>query len=187
MRYDNKPIAPEGAIAPRAALEPNVAVSGSQRPGATNKDSKAMSASKPRRAPRIAIMGHVGVGNMGDEAITGAVVGRLREFAPGASLVAFSLNPRDTAARGADEVLHLRVAAVLLLLAHAVEHVLDHDDRAVDHHPEVEGSEGLGCEALERRTLDLRVARGAPLFLGMSLSGVGGPLNAARSNARSLL
>lgn len=72
-------------------------------------------AGTPRRAPRIAIMGHVGVGNMGDEAITGAVVGRLREFAPGASLVAFSLNPRDTAARHSVESQPLRLYTERLL------------------------------------------------------------------------
>src|SRR6187455_353205 len=100
MKYDHKPIAPERGIASRAALEPHVTISGSQRHAATIKDAKVMTGpGTPRRAPRIAIMGHVGVGNMGDEAITGAVVGRLREFAPDASLVAFSLNPRDTAAR----------------------------------------------------------------------------------------
>lgn len=113
MRYDDKPIAPEGGIASRAALEPHLTISGSQRPGATIKDSKVTA--KPRRAPRIAIMGHVGVGNMGDEAITGAVVGRLREFAPGASLVAFSLNPRDTAARHAVESQPLRLYTERLL------------------------------------------------------------------------
>ena len=75
----------------------------------------------PRRAPRIAIMGHVGVGNMGDEAITGAVVGRLREFAPDASLVAFSLNPRDTAARHAIESQPLRLYTERLLHAPPTE------------------------------------------------------------------
>jgi polysaccharide pyruvyl transferase WcaK-like protein len=44
-------------------------------------------------------MGHVGVGNLGDEAIIAAVVARLRERAPDARLVAFTLNPRDTSAR----------------------------------------------------------------------------------------
>ena len=47
----------------------------------------------------IAIMGHVGVGNLGDESITSAVVARLRERAPTARLIAFSLNPRDTQQR----------------------------------------------------------------------------------------
>lgn len=49
--------------------------------------------------PCIAIMGHVGVGNLGDEAIISAVVARLQEYAPGAHLMAFTLNPRDTTER----------------------------------------------------------------------------------------
>jgi len=118
MKYDHKPIAPERGIASRAALEPHVTISGSQRHAATIKDAKVMTGpGTPRRAPRIAIMGHVGVGNMGDEAITGAVVGRLREFAPDASLVAFSLNPRDTAARHAIESQPLRLYTERLLHA----------------------------------------------------------------------
>lgn len=48
---------------------------------------------------RIAIMGHVGNGNLGDEAIIAAVIARLRARAPDVDLVAFSSNPPDTAAR----------------------------------------------------------------------------------------
>ena len=47
----------------------------------------------------IAILGHVGNGNLGDEAIIAAVIARLRAMAPGVGLVAFSTNPRDTTAR----------------------------------------------------------------------------------------
>ena len=49
--------------------------------------------------PRIALMGHVGNGNLGDEAIIAAVIARLRERAPGVDLVAFTANPQDTIAR----------------------------------------------------------------------------------------
>jgi polysaccharide pyruvyl transferase WcaK-like protein len=116
MKYDHKPITPEGGMTSRAAREPHVTISGSQGHAATIKDTNVMTVTgTPRRAPRIAIMGHVGVGNMGDEAITGAVVGRLREFAPGASLVAFSLNPRDTAARHSIESQPLRLYTERLL------------------------------------------------------------------------
>lgn len=50
-------------------------------------------------AARIAIMGHVGNGNLGDEAIIAAVIARMRARAPGVDLVAFTSNPPDTAAR----------------------------------------------------------------------------------------
>ncbi len=49
--------------------------------------------------PRIALMGHVGNGNLGDEAIIAAVIARLRARAPGVELVAFSANPQDTTTR----------------------------------------------------------------------------------------
>jgi len=44
-------------------------------------------------------MGHVGNGNLGDEAIIAAVIARLRARAPDVDLVVFTSNPRDTAAR----------------------------------------------------------------------------------------
>ncbi len=47
----------------------------------------------------IAILGHVGNGNLGDEAIITAVVQNLRSRCPGAELYAFTANPRDTAQR----------------------------------------------------------------------------------------
>jgi polysaccharide pyruvyl transferase WcaK-like protein len=56
-------------------------------------------ANRRTSTPRIAIMGHVGNGNLGDEAIIAAVVARLRAKAPDIDLVAFSANPQDTAAR----------------------------------------------------------------------------------------
>ena len=49
--------------------------------------------------PRIALLGHVGNGNLGDETIVAAVVARLRAAAPGVELTAFTSNPPDTAAR----------------------------------------------------------------------------------------
>jgi polysaccharide pyruvyl transferase WcaK-like protein len=49
--------------------------------------------------PRIAIMGHVGNGNLGDEAIIAAVIARLRARAPGVDLVAFTSNVPDTTER----------------------------------------------------------------------------------------
>lgn len=61
--------------------------------------SKKSAAAEVTDRPCIAIMGHVGVGNLGDEAIISAVVARLREYAPSASLIAFTLNPRDTTER----------------------------------------------------------------------------------------
>jgi polysaccharide pyruvyl transferase WcaK-like protein len=52
-----------------------------------------------QRTGGIAIMGHVGAGNLGDEAIVSAVVARLRAQAPDVALVAFTVNPQDTTAR----------------------------------------------------------------------------------------
>jgi len=72
-------------------------------------------ATEGRKTARIAIMGHVGVGNMGDEAITASVVAGLREHAPQAELMAFSLNPRDTAARHGVESHPLRLYTERLL------------------------------------------------------------------------
>jgi len=48
---------------------------------------------------RIAIMGHVGNGNLGDEAIIAAVIARLRAGASGVDLLAFTSNPQDTTER----------------------------------------------------------------------------------------
>ena len=53
----------------------------------------------PSATRRIAIMGHVGNGNLGDEAIIAAVIARLRQRDPGVDLVAFTSNPRDTVSR----------------------------------------------------------------------------------------
>src|SRR5262245_36622574 len=74
-----------------------------------------MSAGQPDSRPTIAIMGHVGVGNMGDEAITASVIQRLREVVPEARLIACSLNPRDTAARHDIEAFPLRLYTERLL------------------------------------------------------------------------
>jgi polysaccharide pyruvyl transferase WcaK-like protein len=52
-----------------------------------------------RPARRIGILGHVGNGNLGDEAIIAALVQNLREHCPGVELRAFAANPEDTTAR----------------------------------------------------------------------------------------
>ena len=44
----------------------------------------------------IGLLDHMGLGNMGDAAILEAFIGNIRMRAPSATLVAFSLNPRDT-------------------------------------------------------------------------------------------
>ncbi|MBL8515264.1 MAG: polysaccharide pyruvyl transferase family protein [Betaproteobacteria bacterium] len=74
-----------------------------------------MAAKEQDNRPTIAIMGHVGVGNMGDEAITSSVIQRLREVVPEARLIACSLNPRDTAARHSIEAFPLRLYTERLL------------------------------------------------------------------------
>jgi polysaccharide pyruvyl transferase WcaK-like protein len=48
---------------------------------------------------KIGILGHVGNGNLGDEAIFAAVIQHLRRRHPTAELYAFTSNPRDTQAR----------------------------------------------------------------------------------------
>jgi polysaccharide pyruvyl transferase WcaK-like protein len=60
---------------------------------------------------RIAIMGHVGNGNLGDEAIVAAVVARLRARAPGIDLAAFTANPPDTTARHGIPAFPIRLMA----------------------------------------------------------------------------
>ncbi len=50
-------------------------------------------------APRIGIFGHYGNENLGDEAIIEAVVRQIHRRLPAASLIGFSINPRDTAER----------------------------------------------------------------------------------------
>ena len=51
------------------------------------------------RAPRIAILAHVGNENLGDEAIVAAVVRNLRRRSPEAELLAFTTRPADTTRR----------------------------------------------------------------------------------------
>ena len=51
------------------------------------------------RAPRIAILAHVGNENLGDEAIVTALVQNLRRRCPGAELYGISCDPRDTERR----------------------------------------------------------------------------------------
>jgi polysaccharide pyruvyl transferase WcaK-like protein len=60
---------------------------------------------------RIAIMGHVGNENLGDEAIISAVIARLRAKAPGVELIAFTSNPDDTTARHGVPAHPIRLAA----------------------------------------------------------------------------
>ena len=65
--------------------------------------------------PCIAIMGHVGVGNLGDEAIIASIVARFRERAPDARLIAFTLDPRDTTARHGIPAFPLRLYSERIL------------------------------------------------------------------------
>jgi len=65
--------------------------------------------------PCVAIMGHVGVGNLGDEAIIASIVARFRERAPNVRLIAFTLNPRDTTARHGIAAYPLRLYTERLL------------------------------------------------------------------------
>jgi hypothetical protein len=48
---------------------------------------------------RIALLDHMGLGNLGDAATQDAVIDVLRKNWPGVELVGFSLNPRDTEER----------------------------------------------------------------------------------------
>jgi polysaccharide pyruvyl transferase WcaK-like protein len=57
----------------------------------------AMERIRPRK--RIGVFGHVGQGNLGDEAIIAAVLQALRQRYPEAELVGFTMNPEDTQAR----------------------------------------------------------------------------------------
>ncbi len=52
-----------------------------------------------RGVQRIGVLGHVGNGNLGDEAIFTAVFQNLRARCPGAELCAFTSNPHDTRSR----------------------------------------------------------------------------------------
>ncbi len=51
------------------------------------------------RRPRIAVFGHYGNQNLGDEAIIEAVMANLRKHIPGVDLHCFSINPFDSAQR----------------------------------------------------------------------------------------
>ena len=48
---------------------------------------------------RIGILGHVGNGNLGDEAIIDALIRGIREVVPGVEFAAFTIRPGDTEAR----------------------------------------------------------------------------------------
>jgi polysaccharide pyruvyl transferase WcaK-like protein len=48
---------------------------------------------------RIGILGHVGNGNLGDEAIIDALIRGIRQTAPGVEFTAFTIRPSDTEAR----------------------------------------------------------------------------------------
>lgn len=48
---------------------------------------------------RIGVFGHVGNGNLGDEAIMSAVIQSIKHRCPGAEIVGFTLNPKDTRER----------------------------------------------------------------------------------------
>lgn len=50
-------------------------------------------------SPRIAVFGHYGNQNLGDEAIIEAVLKNLRHHLPNAELSCFSINPADSASR----------------------------------------------------------------------------------------
>ncbi|HEY6572241.1 MAG TPA: hypothetical protein VI198_02890, partial [Candidatus Eisenbacteria bacterium] len=52
-----------------------------------------------RTPRRIGIAGHVGNGNLGDEAIIAALLQGVREAVPGAQFAAFTIRPADTEAR----------------------------------------------------------------------------------------
>jgi len=54
---------------------------------------------KPSTAKRIAIFGHVGTQNLGDEIIIAAVLQNIRSRYPDAEISAFTFNPDDTRAR----------------------------------------------------------------------------------------
>src|SRR5215470_14710691 len=48
---------------------------------------------------KIGLLHHIGGGNLGDDATLEAVAGNIRQRLPNAELVAFSMNPDDTAKR----------------------------------------------------------------------------------------
>jgi polysaccharide pyruvyl transferase WcaK-like protein len=53
----------------------------------------------PAQSPRIAVFGHYGNQNLGDEAIVEAVLRNLRTYIPDAELSCFSINPADSSPR----------------------------------------------------------------------------------------
>src|SRR6185295_16403227 len=52
-----------------------------------------------RSAPTVAILGHVGKHNMGDEAIIQALIAGIRRTVAPVNIIAFTMNPADTAER----------------------------------------------------------------------------------------
>ena len=65
----------------------------------TSKDSEFGQFTGPRLAKRIGVFGHVGNGNLGDEAIISAVIQNIKYHDPTAEICGFTINPIDTRER----------------------------------------------------------------------------------------
>ena len=62
---------------------------------------------------KIALLHHVGGGNLGDDATLDAVAGNIKRRWPNAEIVAFSMNPDDTEKRHGMMSHHIRGVSVL--------------------------------------------------------------------------
>ncbi len=63
------------------------------------------------RKIRIAVFGHYGNGNLGDEAIATSTIQHIRKHFPNAEVVGMSIRPADTAERYAIEAHPIRYTA----------------------------------------------------------------------------
>ena len=79
----------------------------------------------PAPGPSVGVLGHVGTRNLGDEAIIEALIARIRLEWPGARIVAFSMDPADSARRHAVEAYPVRQEGGRLDVASRAAEVAD--------------------------------------------------------------